>query len=188
MCKEFSLILECSTEGPGSTVFKGDLLNCAESNHEILLLHSRFNTSNGPRRICNNGTILGYSLPFNTSSNCYISQLCIKTIQDADGEVIRCVHDTNMEKEVGNYTITADGKYNTCTQYLPLFVSYYTMLKTSTLYLHIAPSVPTQGNGKATTASTNTIHSKGTQFIIFSSHVNLVSCVYAFSHQFSERW
>ena len=181
MCKEFSLLLECSTEGPGSTVFKGDLLNCAESNHEILLLHSRFNTSNGTRGICNNGTILGYSLPLNNFSNCYISQLCIKTTQDADGEVIRCVHDTNLEREVGNYTLTADGKYNTCTQYLPLFVS-------TTLYLHVAPSVPTQGNGKATTASTNTLHSNGTQFIIFSSHVNLVSCVYVFSHQFSEQW
>ena len=35
MCEGFSLVLECSTEGPGSTVFKGDLLNCKESHNEI---------------------------------------------------------------------------------------------------------------------------------------------------------
>ena len=113
MCEGFSLVLECSTEGPGSTVFKGNLLNCKKSHNEIVLLHSRFNTTNGTSGTCNNGTTLGYNLPFNTSNNCYISQLCIKTTQDVVGKAIRCIYDSNVlvsEREVGNYTITADGK------------------------------------------------------------------------------
>ena len=119
MCKEFSLVLECSTEGPGSTVFKGNHLNCEGTDREIVFLHSRFNITNGTSGTCNNGTILGYSLRLNSSSDCYISQLCIKTIQDADGEVIRCVYDdTTFEREVGNYIITTVGKY------LPLLVSH----------------------------------------------------------------
>ena len=108
-CEGFSLVLECNIRGTGLTVFKGNLLNCGESNHEIVLLHNRFNELNGTRAACNNETILAYSLPFNSSSNCYTSQLCIMDTTDVIGKGIICVHDSDTEKEIGNYTIPTTG-------------------------------------------------------------------------------
>ena len=105
-CQGFSLLLECSAEGEGSTVFQGNPLNCISSNNEITLLHSRFNTDTGNNTTCNDGKILGYSLPVDNSSNCYISQLCIMVTPDMIGKTIRCAYDDGTTAtEIGNFSI-----------------------------------------------------------------------------------
>ena len=106
-CEEFGLVLECSIEGTGSTVFEGDLLNCSNSDNTVTLLHSRFDTLNGAKGICNNGKVLAHSLSVNISSNCYTSLLCIMVSPDMVGITIRCVHDNGTgEENIGNYTIS----------------------------------------------------------------------------------
>lgn len=106
-CPGFNLVLECSTEPGGPlTVFQGNLINCSNTNNEITLLHSRFNALTEIHGICNNGTILGYSLPVNTSSSCYISQLLITVTPDMIGKTIQCVYDNGVTtKEIGNFSI-----------------------------------------------------------------------------------
>lgn len=105
VCQGFSLVLECSTKGEGSTVFNGNLLNCSRLN-EIALLHSRFNTPTGTSGTCNNGKVLGYSLPVDNSSNCYTSLLCIMVTPDMIEKSIRCAHDNGTAiKEIGNISI-----------------------------------------------------------------------------------
>ena len=105
-CPGFNSVLECSTDRGGSTLFHGNLLNCHYTNSEIALLHSQFNTSTGINATCNNGTILGYSLPANTSSNCYTSQLHITVSPSMVGKKIQCVHDNGVTTDViGNFSI-----------------------------------------------------------------------------------
>ena len=105
-CPGLNLVLECSTKRGGSTVFHGNLLNCHNTNNEIALLHSRFNTSTGINATCNNGTILGYSLPANASSNCYTSQLHITITPSMVGKKIQCVYDNGVTTDViGNFSI-----------------------------------------------------------------------------------
>ena len=104
-CEGFSLALECSGRGISATVFKGDLLNCSNTNNAITLLHSRF--TNGTNGTCNNGKILGQSLSTNDTSNCYTSLLCIMVSPDTIGKNVRCVHDngTTELKKIGNFSI-----------------------------------------------------------------------------------
>ena len=85
-------------------MFKGDLLNCSNTNDDIALLHSRFD--NGTNGTCNDDKILGQSLLVNVSSNCYTSLLCIMVSPDMVGKSIRCVHDNGMtEEDIGNVSI-----------------------------------------------------------------------------------
>lgn len=112
-CPESNLLLECSAERTLLTVFRGSLLNCSNTNNEITLLHSRFNTTSGTNGTCNNGRILGYSLPDNTSSNCYISQLCITVTPDIIGKTIECAYDNGTTEIIGSYLIGETQCYTT---------------------------------------------------------------------------
>ena len=113
-CERFSLVLECSIEGAGSTVFKGNLFNCNSSDDAVTLLHSRFDTPNGINGTCNNGKVLAHSLTVNNSSNCYTSLLCVMVSPDLVGNTIRCVHDNGIREEnIGNYTISQNTKVTT---------------------------------------------------------------------------
>lgn len=101
-CRGFSLVLECSTEGPGWTVFSGkNLLNCSNTNNEIVLTHSRFNSS----ATCNNGKILA----IHDSGNCSTSLLCVMVSPDMAGKTITCVHDNGeTATQIGIYSITSN--------------------------------------------------------------------------------
>ena len=102
-CPGFDVVFECSTEGSGSTVFKGDFfLEC--NNKELTLLHSRF--ENGTNGTCNNGTILGQSFTVDSSSNCYVSWLCIMISPDTVGKTVKCSYDDGTtEEEIGSLLI-----------------------------------------------------------------------------------
>ena len=105
-CPGSTLELICRTVKYQATVFQGNALNCSSTNNEITLLHSRFNTSSGINGTCNNGEILGYSLPVTDSSECYTSLLCITVSPDMIGKHVKCAYDNGTTaKEIGSYTV-----------------------------------------------------------------------------------
>ena len=97
--------------GPGgATVWRGTALNCTMSDHEIVLLHSRFESNTGTLRICNNGAIVGRSLRVENNSS-YTSQLNVTVSSDMIGESIECAHDHGTTDTIGSSTLTATGTY-----------------------------------------------------------------------------
>jgi hypothetical protein len=85
-------------------VFKGNLLNC--SSNEIALLHNRFDSSSGENGTCNDGKVLGQSLPTDVSGNCYTSLLCTMVTPDMVGKIVICASDNGTaENEIGNFTV-----------------------------------------------------------------------------------
>ena len=58
----------------GVTVWRGSALDCVHE--EIVLLHSHFTSENGAYGVCNNGSIVGRSLPTQNGSY-YTSQLSV---------------------------------------------------------------------------------------------------------------
>ena len=102
-CQGFNLVLECSTEGQGWTVFSGkNLLNCSDTNNEIVLVHSRSNSL----ATCNNGNILGHDLPVHDLGNCSISLLCVMVSPHMAGKTITCAYDNGITTgQIGIYSI-----------------------------------------------------------------------------------
>ena len=115
-CLGFNLLLECIIEGPMSTVFHGNLMNCSNSNNEIALLHSRFNQGG----TCNNGKVLGQGLPINDSENCHTSLLCIMVTPDMIGKTVGCTRDNGTTTvEIGNYLVSPNSFNTTATTITP---------------------------------------------------------------------
>lgn len=111
-----NLVFECSitVETVGSTVFLGGILDCNSSSNEIILIHSRFNMSTGTSKTCNNGKVVGYSLPVYNSNNCYTSLLRITVTQDMIGKSITCVYDNGRTtKEIGSFSMEEIQCYTT---------------------------------------------------------------------------
>ena len=117
ICPGDVVIYKCTVMGGlfgGSTVFRGKsspFVSCTgESiNKEGLLIlpHSLFNQSQGVKRTCNNGTIIGRSL--SVKNGTYSSQLSITVTSELIGDTIECAQDNGTHiYEVGmaiiNYT------------------------------------------------------------------------------------
>ena len=64
ICLGNTLTYQCTVMGGpgGATVWRGTALSCTMSDHEIVLLHSRFESDTGTFRTCSNGAIVGRSL------------------------------------------------------------------------------------------------------------------------------
>ena len=93
------------------TVFQGNLLNCTMTSSEIALLNSRFDSSNGTNGTCNDGKVLGQSLPTDASIKCYISLLCIMVTPDIAGKTITCVSDNGTAvNEIGTLSVPSSTK------------------------------------------------------------------------------
>ena len=94
ICPGYTLTYECTVMGGpgGATVWRGTVFNCPLSDHEVVLLHSRFESDTGTFRTCNNGAIVGQSLRVEDNSR-YISQLNVTVSSDMIGESIECAHD-----------------------------------------------------------------------------------------------
>ena len=116
-CTCETLTLECSIIGSGSTVLR--LQGNSIIYGEIILLHSRYNSSTRSSAVCNNGAIelVGWSL--GVEDNCFTSQLQIKFSDNFKfaENLVSCIHDNGTaETVVGNYLIHAIGKLNDNTQ------------------------------------------------------------------------
>ena len=74
-------------------MFKGDFIDC--SNGELVLLHSRYNTTTNVT--CNNKQILAQGI--GVVNNTYISQLQVRLTSYAfNGNSISCIHDNGTEE------------------------------------------------------------------------------------------
>ena len=88
----------------GATIWRGSALSgCEPNNEEILLLHSRFNMSNGTFGVCNNGNIVGQSVEIKGSN--YTSQLNVIVTLDIIGKTIMCINEAASETVQFSVTI-----------------------------------------------------------------------------------
>ena len=95
VCLGEALVFECSVidSQAGSTVYKGSSFDCANSNNDIVLLHSRFSSTNGT---CNNGAIIARSLRMESNYS-YTSRLYVTNNYDILGENISCILDNGTD-------------------------------------------------------------------------------------------
>ena len=99
-----NLTYECTTVGPGSTIWRGTAFNCIGNGHEIDLRHSLFTTPEGADGQCNNGNIAGHSLQVERGH--YTSRIHVLFSPHLLGHTIECVHYNLISYElIGNSTI-----------------------------------------------------------------------------------
>ena len=63
--------------------------DCARSDNEVVLLHSRIDSNEYTRRTCNSGSIIGEMIQ--VVGNCYTSWLHVMVSPDLIGEGIECI-------------------------------------------------------------------------------------------------
>ena len=98
---------ECTVIGGFITIWKGSAINkyCMDTNGQILLLHSHFESEINNLIICGNGTIVGQSVRI--ENNSYTSRLIITTVNsDKTGDTVVCAYSHNGTTHIiGNITI-----------------------------------------------------------------------------------
>ena len=95
-----NLVFECNVTGVGSTVFKGDFIDC--SNGGLVLLHSRYHINGtNTSATCDNKQLLARSI--GVVNNTYTSQLQVRLTSYAfNGNTISCIHDNGIkENKIG---------------------------------------------------------------------------------------
>ena len=92
-CLGYTITFQCTVLSGfgGATVWKGSAFDCARSDNEVVLLHSRIESNEHTRRTCNNGSIIGETIQ--VVGNCYTSQLHVTVSPDLIGEGIECISD-----------------------------------------------------------------------------------------------
>ena len=100
VCSGFNVTYECTTIGPGSTVWVlGDSQEC-----EILLRHSQFASQTAVGR-CMNGAVVGRGLQ--VDGNVFISRLSVLASTYLNGRIITCEYnDGASQRVIGNSTLT----------------------------------------------------------------------------------
>ena len=99
----YNLTFQCTTIGPGNTIWRGSAFDCAAQNQEIVLPHTLFSHLGGASRKCGNFT--GHSL--SVVNNHYTSQVSIPFNLDLIGQNIQCSYDNTRDVVVvGNSTIS----------------------------------------------------------------------------------
>ena len=86
-CPQYTVTYECTVEGDGLTLWKGDAMNCTDADNEIVFRHSQFDNVT---KICNAGAIRGQSLSIVDKE--YTSQLNISLTSELIGQNITCIH------------------------------------------------------------------------------------------------
>ena len=109
ICPGDTIIYECNVIGQGSTVYQGHVFD-----NEIILLHSRYNSSNASITR-HNGAIIIQS--FRMEDNRFISRLYITYSYELSGKSVICSYDNGTKEQViGDLTIptwtTFIGEYN----------------------------------------------------------------------------
>lgn len=98
-CHGETLTFECRVNGGVSTVWKGDAFNCS---NEIVLLHSRYNSTTGTNGTCGNGSIIAHAESLYTNSNNYFSQINVTATFAFTGTTftIVCVRDSGIHETI----------------------------------------------------------------------------------------
>ena len=81
------------------------IFDCARSDNEVVLLHSRIDSNEHTRRTCNNGSIIGETIQV---GNCYTSRLHVTVSPDLIGEGIECISCNGTVMVVGSSTIITE--------------------------------------------------------------------------------
>ena len=85
-------------------MWKGSAFDCAMSDNEIVLLHSRFEQdTHHTHKTCNNGTTTGEAI--NVEESYYTSQLHVTVGLDMIGESIEYANDDGVTMPIGSSTI-----------------------------------------------------------------------------------
>ena len=101
-----NLTYECTTVGPGTTIWRGTAFNCTARGHAIALRHSLFSTPQGAHGQCNNGNITGHSL--SKDSGNFTSEIHVLFNPNLLGRTIECIHNNITSYEIiGNSTIVS---------------------------------------------------------------------------------
>ena len=100
----YNLTFQCTTTGPGNTLWRGSAVDCTNQNQEISLQHSLFSRPGGVDQNCGNFT--GHSLSM--EHNHYTSEVSVPFSLDLIGKSIQCIYDNKYDLVViGNCTISA---------------------------------------------------------------------------------
>ena len=93
ICAGSIVTYKCTADGPGFTIWRGSAFNCPAVNSEIFLRHSLYDTQSGSFGRCNNGAIVGSSLPSSGGAN-YTSQLIVNLTAASAviGRTIECIY------------------------------------------------------------------------------------------------
>ena len=106
------MTFECIVIGTGATVFQGSAIKseCESSSNEIILLHSRYNLTDGAIATCKNGSIVGKSLRVDDYKHCYVSHLDLSFSSDLIGKTVKCIYDNGTSEIVVGSHIISNGK------------------------------------------------------------------------------
>ena len=119
VCPGHELRLECTVVGAGTTVWRGSAFSGC-NNNEIVLLHSRLETTSGE---CNNGAIVGHGIR-QVGLN-YTSQLIVHLNATLRGKSLECFHDDGTKlRSIGNYTITYPSPRGTIIKFSHIIFMY----------------------------------------------------------------
>lgn len=108
VCLGNTLTFECRVKGGVSTVWKGSAFNCASSAYSIILLHSRYNDTNGT---CSDGNIVAYAESLSIENDYYTSRINITVNSALAGSTltITCIHDNGTKEElVESYSVAIE--------------------------------------------------------------------------------
>ena len=102
LCPEDVLVLVCSVNVGGATVWKGSIFSCPRTSNEITLRHSALENTAGT---CNDGNIVTYNI--DVTNNTHSSQLNVTVNPEMHNETVECIHDTLNATSVliGTYTL-----------------------------------------------------------------------------------
>ena len=92
LCPDDVLTFLCNVSDGAATVWKGSIFNdCPNSQHEIVLRHSRFEDEPGISGTCNDGEVIAYSIE--STNNSYISQLNVTVSPEIQNGTVECIQD-----------------------------------------------------------------------------------------------
>ena len=99
----YNLTFQCTTIGPGNTIWTSSAFDCVDQSQEILLQHTLFSNPGGVNQRCGNFT--GHSLSVENNSS-YTSQVSVPFSLELIGHSIQCFYDNIHSHVVGNATIS----------------------------------------------------------------------------------
>ena len=116
VCPGDVVTYECTVFGggvAGNTIWRGSGFNCPQSNNEMILRHSHYNSLAGVYYSCNHGRISESIVRVENDSISlnYSSQLNIMLTSDLVNTSIECVHDNGSSETVVGSTVITEGIY-----------------------------------------------------------------------------
>ena len=122
ICPGQLVIYECTTEGPGSTRWRGSVFNC--TSNEIRLRHSQFDSGSAVG-VCNDGAILARGIRRDNLT--FISQLSVTIEKSMMGKTIQCLHHDGINGNiVGSHTISFGSfHHNDVFRYIAICIFFY---------------------------------------------------------------